>query len=365
MTIPWVINSHMNRKSQYALEYCYQFKEVYPEALVFWVAAASTARIEQGFLEIAKRLRLPTSSESARRIVEEWLRLQSGINWLLVLDDYSGDDATLIFDTTSQQGAERPSNSSTVLLQATGKRGHSTHKSTELYVLKPDVESAASMLRKKVDLVPSPDKDVQDLVEILHLSPLAITVAAAYIRENELTVEQYLGTHKTFHSEWDHDVKDNYKSSFRTFMLSLQQIASEDSIAIEILALATVLDRQILPASLLYKVEYGVRAFYRAMRKLQAFSFVTGNEFTENYYMDHSIQAMSAMHLYRQGKLDLNYEHALALLKPRFGNGDSSSWLTCRVHYPHAIKTLRSPTPALRLFTELCFKYLWLGIFKT
>jgi hypothetical protein len=46
------------RKSQLAIEYSYQVRESSPDMWVFWVHASSAARFQEGYREIAERVKI-------------------------------------------------------------------------------------------------------------------------------------------------------------------------------------------------------------------------------------------------------------------------------------------------------------------
>ncbi|KAF2188339.1 hypothetical protein K469DRAFT_566291, partial [Zopfia rhizophila CBS 207.26] len=77
-------------KSQLAIEHCYQTTDRSPETWVFGVYASNMERIEQGYRDIADRVKLPGRNDpqvDVFELVYSWLRNEKNRKWLLVLDN--------------------------------------------------------------------------------------------------------------------------------------------------------------------------------------------------------------------------------------------------------------------------------------
>jgi hypothetical protein len=64
---------------------------------VFWIHASNADRIEQGYREIAERVKIPGRKDPKENIFElvaRWLQDESKRMWVLVLDNLD-DDAVL------------------------------------------------------------------------------------------------------------------------------------------------------------------------------------------------------------------------------------------------------------------------------
>jgi hypothetical protein len=100
-----------------------------------------------------------------------------------------------------------------------------------------------------------------ELLEVLGYLPLAITQAAAYISENDISIEEYLDAFRANDSEiqdlLSEDLPDHRRdfesqsSVIRTWKVSFDQIRKQKPRAAEILSLMAVLDRQGIPKMLL------------------------------------------------------------------------------------------------------------------
>jgi hypothetical protein len=88
------------RKSQIAIEYAYRLHEKHPQIQIFWVYAATNARFEQAYQEIAEKLKIPCRDDPKTNTVElvrDWLNDKSHGHWLMILDN--ADTRSLYFST--------------------------------------------------------------------------------------------------------------------------------------------------------------------------------------------------------------------------------------------------------------------------
>jgi hypothetical protein len=92
------------RKSQLAIEYSYRVREKSLDTWVFWVHASSYTRFEQGYRDIANRLKLHGSDDpkvDVLQLVSQWLQDDTNESWLLILDN--ADDANMFTYTVAQR----------------------------------------------------------------------------------------------------------------------------------------------------------------------------------------------------------------------------------------------------------------------
>ena len=97
----------LQRKSQLAIEYSYQVRQSSPETWVFWIHASSTARIEEGYREIAEVVKLAGREDpkvDILRLVRAWLRDESNGKWIIVVDN--ADNLSILSDLSGGMYAE-------------------------------------------------------------------------------------------------------------------------------------------------------------------------------------------------------------------------------------------------------------------
>ena len=88
----------IDSKSQIAIQYCYKYKSERPDSHVFWVHCGSVARFEQGYKEIARKLKLPGTQDPETDVVRaafDWLSDEDNGSWRLVIDN--ADDLEIFF----------------------------------------------------------------------------------------------------------------------------------------------------------------------------------------------------------------------------------------------------------------------------
>lgn len=175
-------------KSQLALRYVYWKKDYYSS--IFWI---SGVELEDGFKKIAVELELQSEHErSIREIVLRWFENHKG--WLLVVDNL--DEVGVVWDylpTNDGQGhiLITTRNSLAFSIDAVNIEVDvlDRNESVELLLL---LSNSPSMLES------APNKTVAEkIVSELGYLPLAIELAAAYIRENSRTLEEYLSIYRS------------------------------------------------------------------------------------------------------------------------------------------------------------------------
>ena len=180
---------------------------------MFWIHASNADRIEQGYREIAERVKIPGREDPKVNILElvtRWLQDESEGAWLLVLDNL---DNVSVFSTSQaaapiRQSSDRDSRLQHSLLSylpqsANGAILVTTRTSSvaakiveprDVIVVDPMTNTdAMTLLKKKLDSS-TDNRNLEDLVRILEYMPLAIVQAAAYIQQKgaRYSARQYI-----------------------------------------------------------------------------------------------------------------------------------------------------------------------------
>jgi len=90
------------RKSQIAIEYCYQFSTENPTAHIFWIHASTTQRVSQAYKEIGRRLLIPGCNNPKAnpfKLLADWLSDDGHGPWLMVVDN--ADDLEMFISSES------------------------------------------------------------------------------------------------------------------------------------------------------------------------------------------------------------------------------------------------------------------------
>jgi tetratricopeptide (TPR) repeat protein len=352
----------VNRKSQIAIEYCYRWHNQHPQGHVIWIHASNQARLDQAYKCIARKLRLPGCDDPETDIFEivfEWLCDEDHRPWLLVLDN--ADDIETFSSPMSNASLVKGrsltplvkflprSPEGSMIITTRDKRigDRLADRAGTITVPPMTNQEADNLLQLTVSLQSGLDEvESKELLEVLGYLPLAITQAAAFINENAITVAEYLELFHSSDSELQEllsqDLGDSRRdldiqnSIVRTWKLSFDQISHQKPRAAELLSLMSVLDRQGIPKTLLWKDDERGIEFTTALGTLQAFSLIGIEKGGTNYEMHRLVQLSTQNWLELQGTKERWQVEALELLAERFPSGDYETWNECEVLSPHA-----------------------------
>lgn len=286
---------HKSRKSRIAIEYCYKYKDNHPKADVFWVHCGNKARFEAAYHEIARTLKVPGYEHSdcnPLQPLSDWLSDERNGSWLMILDN--ADDAEVWLGSTRKESTSPPlatfiprgSHGSVLITTRDSQLGkHLTStkdKPIDVLTLRP--EDAEALLHSKLSEEGLTQEDAEEMTRVLDYLPLAITQAAAFLDQNDITVAQYLRLYRDgktqtdellevgeYDTSRDHEIQN---SVFHTWKLSFNQISKQAPLASNILSLMAMFDRQSISADLLRSKEETELDFIVAIRKLKAFSLI-------------------------------------------------------------------------------------------
>ena len=356
------------RKSQIAIEFCYQFRANNPMAHVFWVFANTSTRVEQTFKLMSQRLAIPGRDDPKAdhlQLVSDWLSDENNGYWFIVLDN--ADDAAMFFDSKSHSTLNASRTSKTladclprsprgamlITTRDTRVGERLADRNKPITVLKMTTTEAEVLIRSKISENEWSDSggDLGELLDELAYLPLAITQAAAFISENSISISEYLKALRSGnedlkellseHLEDPRRDPDTENSVMRTWKLSFDQVMKEQPCAAEILSLMAILDLQGVPRSLLrhYHRHKSEVVFKKAMGILQAFSLIKVEDV--NFYKDTAFGMHRLVYLATQKWLDVRdtaahwQMEALTLLTEVFPSPDFKDWAICEALTPH------------------------------
>ncbi|ERF69453.1 hypothetical protein EPUS_07857 [Endocarpon pusillum Z07020] len=253
-----------------------------PPRWMFWIHASNADRIEQGYREIAERVKIPRRKDPKENIFElvaRWLQDESNGTWMLVLDNLD-DDAVISIPqaaTSKAQAGDRedrlrrplsaylPQSQNGAILITTRTRSVATKlvESRDVIVVDPMTDmDAITLLKKKLD-VPANDEDLRELTYTLEYIPLAIVQAAAYIQQKgaSCSVRQYIEAfqrnekqktsllnYEAGHLRRDAEAKN---SIIITWQISFDDIREKWPSSADLLSLMSYFDRQGIPKEVL------------------------------------------------------------------------------------------------------------------
>lgn len=350
------------RKSQIAIEYCYRFRDRYPNASVFWVHVGTVSRFRQAYEAIATELGLGRDDPKANvlQLVVGWLNNEDNGNWLMILDN-ADDQAVLesssqVTEGTSEQLTPlirylpQSQKGSTIITTRDKRVGERlTSREKPIMVTFFDGPVAKTLLRSKLDQnLEWNERDSDELVEALEFLPLAVTQAAAFISENNISVRlrEYTEILQASNSGLTNllnqdliDLRRDFDASssvIRTWQISFDQIRKQKPRAAELLSLMTVLDRQGVPKALLCGGYEERVEIITALGTLQAFSLISSNKEGSAFGMHRLVQLSTLKWLEMQNEITKWQEAALRLLSANFPIGtEFTNWKICALYLPH------------------------------
>ena len=166
-------------KTQTALEYAYRHRKDY--RIIWWLRAEEPTTLAADYAQLAVRLNLPEQEATEQAIqiqaVRNWLEQHTG--WLLIFDN--AEERHDIHPYVPQTGNGH------VLITSRNPIWDGLGTTLSVEVMQP--EEALAFLAKRID---DPDPQAAaTLAETLGYLPLALEQAAAYIRENRISLAQY------------------------------------------------------------------------------------------------------------------------------------------------------------------------------
>ncbi|KAL5387729.1 hypothetical protein DPSP01_003521 [Paraphaeosphaeria sporulosa] len=353
-------------KSQLAIEHCYRTAERSPETWVFWVHASNAARLEQGFRDIANRVKLAGRKDPQAdvfKLAHDWLRDEKKGKWLLVLDN--ADEAAVLSPVTQFLP---PSRHGAVIVTSR------TERATSCLVEIGDVIPVKSMrkadahalLARKLGSEIEQD-GMAELAAALEHMPLALVQAAAYIKKRapRCSVRQYLDEFRrnddTKTSLLDYEAgslrrdREAKNSIIITWQISFDHVRDVRESAANLLSLMSFFDRQGIPEFLLHSYEerhvgqrsvessqesrereVSKRAFEDDIVMLQEFSFISLTKTADAFEMHSLVQLATRRWLGSQGQLEQWKQRYITNLCAEFPPGRYENWATCQALFPHA-----------------------------
>lgn len=201
---------------------------------------------------------------------------------------------------------------------------------------------------------------VIELLATLEHLPLAITQAAAYIIENDISFADYLDILSRSDSDLvdllNQDLQDHRRyfdssnSVIRTWKISFDQIRRQKPRAAQILSLLSVLDGQGVPEVLLRNDDDTVADFVTSIGILKAFSLITTETGGTTFEVHRLVHLATQMWLRMSGELASWQQKALGRVAAIFLIGVYENWEICAALAPHVEVVLGydKPEPSSR-----------------
>ena len=278
-----------------------------------------------------------------------WLSKEESRPWLLALDN--ADDRDMFFKQPRFADFLPQSSNGTIIISTRDERvGRGL--TDEVIMIDPlSPEDAELLFRSKIVKGDnSGTAPVDSLLKELGFIPLAITQAAAFIEEYNISVAEYTEEVVKDDSHLQEylyeDLPDlrrdaaSVNSVVRTWKLSFEHITKQNPQAADLLALIAVLDRQRIPKSLLQQGWERNIDFLKALGVLKAFSLLNVEKDGSTFEVHRLVHLSTRKRLALKGTQEQWHEKALRLIVKTFPNGEHGTWEACELLFHHALVTL-------------------------
>ncbi|KAL7755421.1 hypothetical protein ACKLNR_014519 [Fusarium oxysporum f. sp. zingiberi] len=361
-------------KTQIALQLAYWIKEKKQDYSVFWVPALSRASFEQACVQIIDACDIPTTNNNdAVESVRQYLSSKRAGKWLLMVDN-ADDMQTVMGSIGVEKGMYRslPQSDEGRILFTTRYRKVAVSVAGRNIVEVPTMsrdEARSYFKQALIQEISSSDEQVIDhLLALLTHLPLAITQAAAYMNENQVSLTEYLQLFENtdrdrielLSAEFQDDTR--YEQSqdpvATTWSISFNQIRKADELASRILMFLAYVEPKAVPQSMLPEGE-SQQQLTRAIGTLCGYRFLDRRGSSEVFDM-HSLVHLAIRSWVAENESEKEQSQAaIARLSKVFPTDDWESRDVWRQYLPHAIKLLRCTEDDWS--EELCELGYWAG----
>ena len=235
---------------------------------------------------------------------------------------------------------------------------------------------ALALCRKKLKGEDNED-EVLELLRNLEYMPLAISQAAAYIRQQapRVTISKYLKdfrrSEKDRASLLNNAVRDPRRdgkasnSVLATWQISFEYIQTDQSSATRLLSLMSFFDRQGIPEKLImsqYKKDDNTMDFEEDIDVPRNYSLVVLGVKNNVFEMHRLVQFATRKWLKQRQELERWKETYIAIMADAFPPGRYENWKRCQMLFPHAVLVLEyRPTEesSIKLWTGVLSNTAW------
>ncbi|MCJ1312481.1 hypothetical protein MMC25_006155 [Agyrium rufum] len=292
-------------KTQIALEVAYQLRNKDPQCSIFWVSAESLTSFESDYSRIAQLFGLSGNEHDLARtksLVKTALSQEDRSKWLLIIDN--ADDLDVVLDGPSLVQFLPFSRNGSILFTTRNHQAAVGLGARTINVGSMELHESITLLGldAKQEPVDTESQNItSQLVNDLGHLPLAISQAAAYMNNNQITSSQYLqmlrsnDDNKINLLSKDFEAHGRYMSDpnpvTSTFFVSFSQLERSNPLGARYLQLASFLNANDIPNKILPLAE-GQIEMMQALGRLKAFAFIQQRD--EHSFDMHQLVQLSA-----------------------------------------------------------------------
>ena len=391
-------------KTQVALKVISWYQDTYPQRSIFWLSGRNSAAFRESLSNAAVLCGLVRQDDSTAQPLGqlyEFLAHEENGKWLVVIDNADTADTFGISTGMSRQDSILGLHRRVPIIECIPKCSHgqvlittnskimgeklSLHGHVEEVLPMDQFESILLFKRQFVDtasLISSPptyqreiptDQDISKLCAHLGHLPLAITQAAAFMREQSQTVTGYIELLEKDDASIMALLKQNFegygveddfsKAVASTWKVAFDEIASKWPRAADLLSLMAFLDAEAIPKSLLSKFEPDeTKLSVHGLGTLQGYALIYPGTTNETFRIHRLVQVAMRQRLGLHKSANKWANTTLKLLVELFEQMKNNSRQVYVALLPHAQQILRqdfTETPvdkllSVKLATSVC-----------
>lgn len=319
------------------------------------------SRVNRTCLEIAKNAKIsgwedPKSNKL--ELVKEWLESPRSGKWILLVDN--ADDFDLLFGSGHLVKSLPRSDDGAILMTTRNARiGMEFAKLTTISLGALTPEESIELLDTRLGAGDNENDNLAELSQELCGIPLALVQASSFIRQNFLSIPNYLelyrasdiGKIELLSEDFDDVIRDSESQNAvaTTWSVSFDHIRHWDPLAAEILSVMSMLDAQAIPESLVRFGDSNLK-FSKAMGTLQAFSLIAARadgpiwngRREKSFDLHRLVRVAMRSWLSYHGELESYTARALATMAERFTDSEWETRGKWSSYLPHAAVLLAS-----------------------
>ncbi|KAL5040925.1 hypothetical protein BDW71DRAFT_213598 [Aspergillus fruticulosus] len=338
-------------KTQIALELAYRIRDRDPECSIFWIPCTSYKAVEQAFMTIAQMV-VHKGVEPTE--VMDRLRTyfnQTNEKWILVFDNADDMDMWIRGSPTAAPLTDivpRSGNGHVLFTSRNRKLAVRLASPNVLSVPDVDQHTAKEIFRKQLirDDLLQDDHVTIALLEQLAFLPLAISQSAAYINQNDVSLDTYMSLlneeEKSKIELLSEEFEDNGRYAeiqnpvVTTWLTSFLQIQQVDKVASDYLSFMACISPRDIPESILPPITSAKRRV-DALGLLKAYSFVSAQVDGGLFSLHRLVHLATRNWLRNTDTLEGWVERAAGQLSKVFPNNDHGNRQMWRNYLPHAL----------------------------
>jgi nucleoside phosphorylase/tetratricopeptide (TPR) repeat protein len=345
-------------KTQIALEFAYRMREKFPECSIFWIPCTSYETVEQAYLDIASVIGMPSIEPAkVKEQVMAHLSQDSSGPWLLIFDN--ADDIEMWIkgsDTAPPLKSFLPRSENGHVLFTSRNRKLAVKVASPNVLSVPDVDEITAMKILQKLLIKEGllfDNDITTaLLEQLGFLPLAISQAAAYINENQITLSDYLSLLKEHETSAVELLNEEFEDDGRydetpnrvltTWLVSFQQIQQLDELSADCLSFMACINPRDIPQSILPPAP-SAKKRVDALGLLSAYSFISEHVGKGSFSLHRLVHLATRNWMRKNQVFDRWVRRVTQRLDDILPDDDHKNQGLWRIYLPHALYLTNSP----------------------